>query len=413
MRPSPSRKSSRGPCAVRGLSLLLAGICCWRIDAVAQSIDPPPPAYEVNAAVDGEFWRNSSGGLAVGNRFLDHGLISLAINGEKAFGIPGLSAYSSAVFTNGHHINGDLVGSAQGISNIEAIQVLRLLEAWTEWQYGGGDNSLRFGLYDVNSEFDAIDTASLFINPSHGIGPDFSQSGQNGPSIFPVTSLALRSRHQRGPWTLQLAALDGVPGDPEHPQRSTIRFGAHDGLLLLAETAYESDAGVRAAAGYWRYTAKFADLIDVDAHGDAVERSDNHGYYALVDMRLCQQQDQHPGVNAYVRVGKANPHINPIESYLGAGIVMSGTLPGRDKDQLGLAIGIAGAGHPFRDTQAAQSLDTTRQERIAELTYFLPITGWLSLQPDIQYVEHAAFDATLRHSWVFGLRFELSAAVSK
>lgn len=92
---------------------------------------------------------------------------------------------------------------------------------------------------------------------------------------------------------------------------------------------------------------------------------------------------------------------------------MSGTLPGRDRDQLGLAIGIAGAGRPFREAQAVQSLNTTRQERVTELTYFLPVTGWLSLQPDIQHVEHAAFDATLRSSWVFGLRFELTAAMSK
>src|SRR3546814_3364842 len=34
--------------------------------------------------------------------------------------------------------------------------------------------------------------AGLFIGSPHGIGTDFAQSGQNGPSIFPSTSLAAR-----------------------------------------------------------------------------------------------------------------------------------------------------------------------------------------------------------------------------
>jgi porin len=395
----------------RASAVLLLGICMRQQPANAQPAAEPLPAYQFDMAVDGEYWRNTTGGLQTGQRFLDHGLASLTINGGAAFDIPGLSLYGSTLFTNGQLINGDLIGAAQGISNIEAPSGLRLFEAWAEWHYTD-ENSLKLGLYDVNSEFDAIDTASLFINPSHGIGPDFSQSGQNGPSIFPSTSLGLRNLHQHGPWTLQLAALDGVPGDPEHPSRSTIRFNHNDGLLLLAETAYESEHGVRAAAGYWRYTADFDDLLNVDANGDAVQRSDNHGYYALVDMNLRPQQEQHTGIDAYVRVGKANAHINPIATYVGGGIVLSHLLPGRE-DRLGLAMGIVSAGTPFRAAQLMQGQTITRQEHITELTYFIPATHWLSLQPDIQHVQHAGFSNDVSNAWVFGLRFEVTMSRNK
>ncbi|MGC3980043.1 MAG: carbohydrate porin [Steroidobacteraceae bacterium] len=371
-----------------------------------------PPSYEVNADFDAELWRNAQGGLGIGNRFLDHGIVSLTVNGETALGVPSLSFYGSTLFTNGQHINDDLIGSVQGISNIEAPAALRLYESWAEWLYGANKNSIKFGLYDVNSEFDTIETAGLFINPSHGIAPDFSQSGLNGPSIFPSTSLGLRSWHQRGPWTLQLAVLDGIPGDPDHETRSTIKFGKHDGLLLLAETGIATESGLRTAVGYWRYTAKFDDLLATDADGVAIQRDNNHGYYGFVDARLKAQQDDSTGLNAYIRYGKANDDINAVSSYLGGGIVMTG-LPGRASDQLGLAVGTAMAGTPYREAQASQSLATTHHERITELTYFTPITPWLSLQPDIQYVEHAGFDAGVGHAWVFGLRLELTAAVRK
>lgn len=376
----------------------------------AQAQDPiaANSKIEFNASFDGELWRNLQGGVTRGNRFLDHSLLSMAVNGEAAFGVPGLSLYGATLFTNGASVN-ELVGAVQGISNIEAPLALRLYEAWADWLYGDDHNSLRFGLYDVNSEFDAIETGALFINPSHGIGPDFSQSGANGPSIFPVTSLGLRSWHQRGPWVLQLAVLDGVPGDPQHETRTSIRFDHNDGVLLLAETGVASAAGVRAALGYWRYTAKFDDLLSTDDLGAPLQRDDNHGYYGLVDVRLMGEVEAPHRLNGYVRYGRANANINATSRYTGAGLVLSGTLPGRSADQLGIAIGVATASKWHRAALAAQALDSASEERLIELTYLLPVTSWLSLQPDIQHVEHAGFDASVRSAWVIGLRFELTA----
>jgi porin len=74
----------------------------------------------------------------------------------------------------------------------------------------------------LNSEFDAIESAKLFVNPSHGIGADFAQTGLNGPSIFPFAGLAVRLRAERGPFSVQVAALDAVPGDPDRRTHSGI-----------------------------------------------------------------------------------------------------------------------------------------------------------------------------------------------
>lgn len=389
------------------LSLAMSMNSLWGGAANAHAGDDSP-AYEVEASVDGELWRNTSGNR--GNRFLANGMLWLAVDGAAAWSLPGISLYGSALFTNGQYIN-DLVGAVQGVSNIEAPRALRLYESWVEWRYGNAANSVKFGLYDANSEFDAIATAGLFINPSHGIGPDFSQSGTNGPSIFPNTSLGLRSWHQRGAWYLQFAALDGVPGDPEHETRSTIQFDTNDGLLLLGETGVATETGWHLAAGYWRYTAEFDDLLAVTAANEPLRHNDNHGYYALLDAPLLTRQ-QRPGVNAYVRYGKADANINPVEQYLGAGLVLSGVTPGRD-DQLGIAVGYARAGNIFRAAQAAQDIDTVATERITELTYQLPVNDWLTLQPDVQYVQHASFEAGADSSWVIGLRFTLTTGFKR
>src|SRR3546814_8879648 len=70
------------------------------------------------------------------------------------------------------------------------LRALRLYEAWIDQKIGDAA-SVRIGLYDLNSEFGALDTAGFFVSSPHGIGTDFAQSGRNGPSIFPATSLEL------------------------------------------------------------------------------------------------------------------------------------------------------------------------------------------------------------------------------
>src|SRR3546814_14116465 len=93
-------------------------------------------------------------------------------------------------YNNGRSIS-DLAGDVQAVSNIETgVRALRLYEAWIDQKIGDAA-SVRIGLYDLNSEFDALDTAGFFVSSTHGIGTDFAQSGRNGPPLFPATSLEL------------------------------------------------------------------------------------------------------------------------------------------------------------------------------------------------------------------------------
>ena len=161
--------------------------------------------------------------MATGSRYLDNLDITIDADGEQIAGLEGLQLFAYLLYNNGHSLN-VLTGAAQGVTNIEATEALRLYELWTQWNLGSGEQSLRVGLYDLNSEFDSIETAALFVNPSHGIGPDVSQTGHNGPSIFPVTSLGVRLMKSWGPWSAQMAVLDAVPGDLDHPERTTIRL---------------------------------------------------------------------------------------------------------------------------------------------------------------------------------------------
>ncbi|WP_222874162.1 carbohydrate porin [Hankyongella ginsenosidimutans] len=142
------------------------------------------------------------------------------------------------------------------------MQAVRLYEAWLQHDLPNERASLRFGLYDLNSEFDALATASLFINSAHGIGVDIGQSGQAGPSIFPLTSLSARLEVAVTPaLRVRVAVLDGVPADPDRPRRTAVKLGNGDGVLTIGEVDYTLGPA-RVIAGYWRYTAPFEVALD-------------------------------------------------------------------------------------------------------------------------------------------------------
>ena len=148
-------------------------------------VEEQKPAIEVSIAYTAEILRNTRGGVGRGARYLDNLDVTLTIDAERSFGWRGATLFVYGLYNNGQPFSDDLVGPAQGVSNIETgVRAPRLYEAWIEQRFAADGASLKFGLYDLNSEFDAFGAAALFLNPSHGVVPDFSNPAVTGPRSF-------------------------------------------------------------------------------------------------------------------------------------------------------------------------------------------------------------------------------------
>ena len=371
--------------------------------------DDEAPAVDLSAVYTFDVWRGARGGVKRGWRYLDNLDVTLTIDAERAMGWGGATIFLYGLYNNGQSLTDELVGDLQTVSNIDAgVQAARLYEAWVEQRFAGDRASVKLGLYDLNSEFDTNDSNALFINSSHGIGPDFSQSGANGPSIFPVTSLALRADYQlTDNWLVRAAVLDGVPGDPDRAKRTAIKLGRGDGALLVAELEY-SDDRTKAAVGTWRYTARFENILATQLAGEPVERRGNHGAYMMVERKLTREPvGGAQGLSGWVRAGFADDRFNPIASYVGGGLVYTGPFKGRDEDRLGLAVARVEFASRFRRAAELAGEPVGEGETNIELTYRLPIAPWLTLQPDVQYVIDPGGVRGRRDALVVGIRTEV------
>lgn len=344
-------------------------------------------AYELAATYTGELWRNASGGLRTGNTYLDNLDLALAVDAERAWGFSGVSAFVYALYTNGARFSERYVGDAMTVSNIDAPQAVRLYEAWVQWESASPRApSLRLGLYDLNSEFDTSDSRSLFIHSSHGVGHELGQTGENGPSIFPVTSLALRAAWSPAArWNVLLAVFDGVPGDPEHPSSNRIRLNRDEGALGIAELQWTGERVTKLSLGHWRYSA-----------------DDNRGTYAGVEIALDGQPVAAPATLAFARYGSAEDRINEFADSWSVGVRRRGIAVTRPNDEIGIAYTRADLGSAARSMRDGY-------EAALELTYRMAINDWLTLQPDIQYIFNPGGDPALDDSLAFGLRLEFSA----
>ncbi|TPV58966.1 carbohydrate porin [Aestuariibacter sp. GS-14] len=336
-----------------------------------------------------ELMHNARGGQETGSTYMDIAELNFTRSSDNG------QWYGYLFYTNNNSFSADKVGDTQIVSNIDSEQMLRVMELWYETEISFGIN-LKAGLYDLNSEFDAIEPAGLFLNSSHGIGPDYSQTGDMGPSIFPFSALAIRIASDLGAgWSLQGAVIDAVAGDPEHPKRTDLTLSAEDGALLAVEANYNNN-NWRFGIGGWHYTQPTEVL-------SAERLEHNHGIYALVSNQY-QLNDSEAKLNSFVRFGVTDSHVNALGSYWGMGVTLSNFSSRRPDDQLGIAIANA---RTSTYGQIYDGLSATSETNI-EMTYQATIGEQIILQPDIQYIINPGNLKQRENALVFGLRAQFT-----
>lgn len=432
--------------------LLLFAWFCLSQGAASLAIAAPEPADET---ISGEITRmrergadleiilkadvlsNVSGGLQRGTRYLDNWDVKLRLDGEKLWRWEDSSAFVHLVSSHGSKFNTNYVGSSLGVDNIEVrTNTTKLFHAWLQKGFFDKQLSLLAGLYGVDSEFYVTDTSGVFLHPSFGMAPEVSQTGVSGPPIFPTSGVGVRALLRPHPAVyLQAAVVDGVPGDPNNPHGTHIRFDKGDGAFVITEFGFrpaeikhtdnstlpgkgvpmtpteeihaEADIISKYAVGYWYYTSKFNDLVDVDAAGNPLRRASRGAYFLAEQTLIQEEKDPTQGLAAFLRYGVASSDSNVMDYSLSFGVSYKGLLPGRGDDVFGVAMGQGHAGDKFRRMRLNNGIISASSEWHLDLTYRIKATPWLAIQPSVQRIINPGFNPAVANAWIIGTRFEV------
>lgn len=334
------------------------------------------------------------GGIRRGTAWLGRGDLTASVDG-RVFGIDGAEFFVDVMGVNPPDFSGHDVGDAQTVSNVQADSAIRPYEAWLSVPLGRSF-TIKAGLIDLNTEFAQQDVGRAFLNSSFGIGPDFSQTGVNGPSIFPATTTAALFRYEDEKWVARVGVFDAVAGSLSNPRRTVFRIPGERGALLIGEVERKLPGEGAIQLGMWHYTTRF-DLIDPVAGGKATSQ----GGYALLGSTLARRDKG--ALLGWLRIGVASDRTNPIGLYLGGGAAWRTV-----RHEIGLAVAHAQLGTPGRRARLAAEGGTDRAETTIELTYARPVTSWLTVQPDLQYVINPGWRPSRQDALVAGIRFSFS-----
>lgn len=372
------------------------------------------------------------GGLARGGRPISHLDFKLKADLERIAGWQGATAFVNLIDDRGGKTNGDYVGSLLGVSNIEVpVATSRLFHAWIQKEWSEGQFSLLAGLYPIDSEFMVLDSAGVFVQPSFGALPDVALT--RGPSIFNNSAFGLRGKWASADrsFYIQGAILDGIPGDPKHPVGTHVRFSSGDGVMTIMEFGHrpvaeipnidfaadelrpESEANAsdsepgyaKFALGFWGYSERVDDLLDVDDRGVPVKRH-SLGWYALAESTVLRETAI-GDITVFARYSQNDGNSIPLERSLNLGLSLRGPVRGRDNDVVGLGYSRGMVSDKYHAFLEAGGAEPSRFEDAWELTYRYQWNNWLSIQPVFQLIRHPGADQAVRNATVLGLRLDL------
>lgn len=425
-------RSGMEPCLKMLLQSVIASTAMFCGQALADEIDDQK-AHLTREGVtpvlvyDGSAVANTSGGMRTGTAYVGNLRLQLALDGNQLLRAPGWTAFFQVLSIHGGQPS-NFIGDAQGVNSYAAKPALRFYEAWGQYSSLNGRWSFLAGRYDLNSEFYRIASSGLFLNSSFGMGPEFSQSGIGGPSIFPDTSFGARVTFKPNSSILiRTAIMDGVPANRTDGQ---IRFpGQKEGLLFVSEIVFLTRPGSDAsqgiskyrvgrganfpayddkfAIGAWHYTGTFRDLSLVDNKGRPLQHEGSSGAYVLIDQTLFRSPaNPKARLSGFLQYGVGDGRINQFESYAAAGLTASGFMTSRPDDTFGIALTSARNGSHYIDSLDMQTIPTTSAETSIEATYLLQVNPRLAIQPDIQYVIHPGTSATRANATVLQVHFQ-------
>ena len=360
---------------------------------------------------------NATGGLQRGAIYEGLAAATLNIDTGKLLGLDGGTISISAYQVHGRGLSANNLDNLSTISSIEADRSLRLFEAWYEQSVFAGKAAIRIGQQAADQEFLISQYGTLFINSQFGWPTLPGVDLPSGANSYPLGTPGVRLKLQpTDALTALVAVYNGDPagkgtGDPQIRDAGGTRFDIDDGVFVIGEMqlAINQGKGQHGLPGAYKIGAyynsnAFGDqetdnqgrsLADPGSDGNALLHRRDWGVYAVMDQLLWQHGNgADKGIGLFGRIVGTRGDRNLVSLYVEGGLTWKGMLPGRPDDSLGMAVGytqISGRARQLdRDTAffSGETYPVRDAETVIELTYQAPVTPWLSLQPDAQYVIH-------------------------
>lgn len=371
----------------------------------------------------GEVMGNLSGGYKQGVVY--DGLVKTGVqlDLEKLAGWKGATFLVNGLYPFGPSITGLYTHDFNGVSNINAYNSVRLDEAWLQQNFDSDKLSIRIGQLAADTDFGISNGCSLFINSAFGTLP--LESKNIDAPVYPLASPGVRIRVEpTNSFSAQFAVYTGDAGD----QATTNRYGTRffkggNGALFMSEIAWTLNpppvaddsakpdatkqvATDRALSGTYKLGGFYDTATFENPCGDGNQQGE-YAVYMIADQEIWNKPgNPDQGLRLFGRIGAAPADRSIVSIYCDGGVNYQGLLPSRDKDICGIGVSYTKISDDLNEQNDTPV--TSHHETILEASYQAAICGWLSVQPDFQYIFSPGAIDSQHNAVVVDLRFTVS-----
>lgn len=356
------------------------------------------------ASYTGEWFGVARGGKSTGSVLSGLLKLQLDLKMESLVGWEGASFRMGFLAPQGTSGSIRHAGDLSVFSNIDTYDTFRLVDLWLEQRLLENKLSIKVGQMRVDDEFGVTNSAAMFVNSSFGV-PNLAAS-RIPYATYPAGALGVRARMEPvSGFYGQLGLYDGNPSSGDYADPTTGLAGGasrhgtdwslrhSEGALWAAEVGYERNGDRYPGAvrlGFLHHTDGFQSL----SVPGRIDGSNRVGYFVL-DQRVWQKSGSaNEAVSLFLRGITAPESRNEMCRSFQVGVNYSGLAA--EGDQLGLAYA--------RNRMSRFSASGNDREALIELSYQAPITSYLKLQPDLQWISRPGASRELDNAWVLGLR---------
>lgn len=339
------------------------------------------------------------GGLR--RRGVQRSLVDVAarVDLSRVVGWAGAALYADYQVLTGANGSDD-AGDIQGFSSIDGRDLAQLSELWFEQRLFDDRMRIKLGKVDANTEFAFAENAGGFVSSSMGMSPTILLPTYPDPATSVNVFVAPSEPTYAGIGVYDGAAVRGVHTGSRGPATFFDDFAE---LFTVGEVgARWGDAlAGRLGIGGWYQDGAF----DVDDGAGTTHRRGTAGAYLVLDQSLWranESSDDERGLAGFVMWGWTEPAVAEIEHHLGGGVAWRGPFAARAADELGVGASWVGAG------DALDPAIRRTHELTIEIYYAAAVSGWLVVEPDLQWISSPLGAADADDAWVGSLRLTLT-----
>ncbi|WP_346764485.1 carbohydrate porin [Acinetobacter sp. SA01] len=347
-----------------------------------------------------------------GTEYADQFAIGVHFDLNRILGWQDTEAQITVTERNGRSLSNSSAALNGHLSSVQEVwgrgQTWRLTDFWIKKKFLEQKLDLKVGRFGEGEDFNSFDCdfQNLALCGSQ-VGNWVGDQWYN----WPVSQWAARAKYNFTPDVYaQVGAYEYNPENLERGKGFNLSTDGSHGAIIPAEVVWTPKIGAAKFQGEYRagYYYSSADTAEIK---DASQTEHKQGAWVVAKQQLTAHNgDSSRGLSAFVNLTVHDRDTNKVSDMQNMGLVYKGLMDFRPQDEIAIGIARIKINDDVNDANIHNNSVDARglqsEEYDTEIYYGIHATNWLTIRPNIQYIQQVGAYKNGENAWVGGIKLQ-------